>query len=52
MFHRIATGVQIAAGAVGGIYASTTFIQKEAPYYHSGLWATAVRLFWTFTNLF
>lgn len=34
--------MQIAAGAVGGIYASTTFIEKEAPYYHSGLWATAV----------
>lgn len=26
-------------GAVGGIYASTVFMQKEAPTYRTGLWA-------------
>jgi hypothetical protein len=39
---RIATGFQIAAGAIGGIYASLTFQQKQAPHYTGGLWATAV----------
>ncbi|KAI9735370.1 MAG: hypothetical protein M1818_006565 [Claussenomyces sp. TS43310] len=43
--RAIASGVQIAAGAIGGIYASTTFMQKEAPYYRSGLWATAATQF-------
>lgn len=38
----VASGFQIAAGAIGGIYASTTFQQKQAPKYEGGLWATAV----------
>jgi len=41
-FNSVASGLQIALGAIGGIYASTVFMQKEAPTYHSGIWATAV----------
>jgi hypothetical protein len=40
--HSIASGLQIAAGAIGGIYASTTFMQRQRPKYEGGLWATAV----------
>ena len=35
----MASGFQIAFGALGGIYASTVFMQKEAPTYRTGLWA-------------
>jgi MFS family permease len=39
--RSVASALQVAFGAIGGIYASTTFMQKEAPKYTSGLWATA-----------
>ena len=39
---RVASGLQVAFGAVGGIYASTVFMQKEAPLYRTGLWAVTV----------
>ncbi|EXJ91890.1 hypothetical protein A1O3_00440 [Capronia epimyces CBS 606.96] len=42
--RAVASGFQIAAGAIGGIYASTTFIAKQAPKYAGGLWATAFSL--------
>jgi hypothetical protein len=39
---RVASGLQVAFGAIGGIYASTVFMQKEAPLYRTGLWAVTV----------
>ncbi|KAF2198050.1 MFS general substrate transporter [Delitschia confertaspora ATCC 74209] len=39
--RAVASALQVAFGAIGGIYASTTFMQKEAPKYPTGLWATA-----------
>ncbi|EFW21374.1 hypothetical protein D8B26_001582 [Coccidioides posadasii str. Silveira] len=44
--RAIASGLQVAFGAVGGIYASVTFLEREAPTYFSGLWAgIAAQLF-------
>jgi len=37
--RMVASGLQVAFGAVGGIYASTTFMEEEVPHYTSGLWA-------------
>jgi hypothetical protein len=38
--------MQVAFGAIGGIYASTTFMEHEAPLYRSGLWAvTGAQIF-------
>ncbi|KAF2007045.1 MFS general substrate transporter, partial [Amniculicola lignicola CBS 123094] len=37
--RMVASGLQVAFGAIGGIYASTTFMEKELPLYRSGLWA-------------
>ncbi|KAF2009766.1 MFS general substrate transporter [Aaosphaeria arxii CBS 175.79] len=37
--RMVASGLQVAFGAIGGIYASTVFMEKEAPTYISGLWA-------------
>ncbi|OAL49636.1 MFS general substrate transporter [Pyrenochaeta sp. DS3sAY3a] len=37
--RMVASGLQVAFGAIGGIYASTVFMQKEAPHYRTGLWA-------------
>ncbi|ORX99557.1 major facilitator superfamily domain-containing protein [Clohesyomyces aquaticus] len=37
--RMVASGLQVAFGTLGGIYASTTFMQKEAPLYRTGLWA-------------
>lgn len=39
--RAVASALQIAFGAIGGIYASTTFKQNEAPEYPTGLWAAA-----------
>lgn len=36
---RVASAMQVAFGAVGGIYASTTFMEKDAPTYRNGMWA-------------
>ncbi|PGH17691.1 hypothetical protein AJ80_04698 [Polytolypa hystricis UAMH7299] len=35
----IASALQVAFGAVGGVYASVTFMEKESPTYVTGLWA-------------
>ncbi|PGH18792.1 hypothetical protein AJ79_00205 [Helicocarpus griseus UAMH5409] len=37
--RAVASGLQVAFGAVGGVYASLTFMEKEAPTYFTGLWA-------------
>jgi cbb3-type cytochrome oxidase subunit 3 len=34
----VANGVQFVFAAIGGIYASTTFMQKEYPTYRTGVW--------------
>lgn len=39
---RVASGMQVGFGAVGGIYASTVMLEKEAPLYRTGLWAVCV----------
>ncbi|KAF2280251.1 MFS general substrate transporter [Westerdykella ornata] len=44
--RMVASGLQVAFGAIGGIFASTTFMQHEAPTYRTGLWAvTGCQLF-------
>jgi hypothetical protein len=44
--YRVASGLQVAFGAIGGIYVSTVFMEKEAPLYRTGLWAvTGARLY-------
>jgi len=42
--NRVASGMQVAFGALGGIYASTVFMEKEVPHYRTGLWAVTVCL--------
>ncbi|KAF1809799.1 MFS general substrate transporter [Eremomyces bilateralis CBS 781.70] len=37
--RAIASAMQVMFGAIGGIYASTTFMEKELPHYTSGIWA-------------
>lgn len=37
--RMVASGFQVGFGAIGGIYASTVFMEKEAPDYRTGLWA-------------
>ena len=39
--RSVGSALVIGFGAIGGIIASTAFTQEEAPYYRSGLWATA-----------
>lgn len=39
MYLRVASGLQVGFGAIGGIYASTVFMQKETPTYRTGIWA-------------
>jgi|TARA_R110002003_G_scaffold1110_5_gene22389 cbb3-type cytochrome oxidase subunit 3 len=36
--RSVANGVQFVFAAIGGIYASTTFMQKEYPTYRTGVW--------------
>ncbi|KAJ4293575.1 hypothetical protein N0V90_008858 [Kalmusia sp. IMI 367209] len=36
--RSVANGVQLLFAAIGGIYASTTFMQKEYPTYRTGVW--------------
>ncbi|KAF2747975.1 MFS general substrate transporter [Sporormia fimetaria CBS 119925] len=44
--RMVASALQVAFGAIGGIYASTTFQEHEAPLYRNGLWAvTGTQLF-------
>ncbi|OCT49794.1 putative transporter [Cladophialophora carrionii] len=44
--RSVGSALQIGFGAIGGIVASTAFTQNEAPYYRSGLWATAALQFY------
>lgn len=45
--RAVASALQVGFGAIGGIYASTTFMEKEAPKYRSGLWAAAATQMFT-----
>ncbi|KAF2816317.1 MFS general substrate transporter [Mytilinidion resinicola] len=36
--RSMASGIQFVFAAIGGIYASTTFMQKEYPSYRTGVW--------------
>lgn len=44
--RSVASALQIGFGAIGGIIASTTFQQRDAPRYITGLWVTAGLQFW------
>ncbi|KAH7088023.1 major facilitator superfamily domain-containing protein [Paraphoma chrysanthemicola] len=37
--RMVASGLQVGFGAVGGIYASTVFMEREIPTYRTGIWA-------------
>lgn len=50
--RMVASAMQVGFGAIGGIYASTVFMQKEAPTYRTGLWAvTGVQFFIIFSAI-
>jgi hypothetical protein len=40
--RSVGSGLQFAFAAIGGIYASCTFMQKEAPSYRTGVWCAVV----------
>lgn len=44
--RSVGSALQIGFGAIGGIIASTTFRQVDAPRYITGLWVTAGLQFW------
>ncbi|KAF2685980.1 MFS general substrate transporter [Lentithecium fluviatile CBS 122367] len=44
--RSVGSALQIGFGAIGGIIASTTFRQKDAPRYVTGLWVTAGLQLW------
>ncbi|OAL00539.1 MFS general substrate transporter [Phaeosphaeriaceae sp. SRC1lsM3a] len=39
--RMVASGLQVAFGAIGGIYGSTVFMEREKPTYLTGIWAVA-----------
>jgi hypothetical protein len=43
--RSVANGVQFVFAAIGGIYASTTFMQKEYPTYRTGVWCAVATQF-------
>lgn len=43
--RSVANGVQLLFAAIGGIYASTTFMQKEFPSYRTGVWCAVATQF-------
>ena len=43
--RAVANGVQFLFAAIGGIYASTTFMQKEFPSYRTGVWCAVATQF-------
>ncbi|KAF2745035.1 MFS general substrate transporter [Sporormia fimetaria CBS 119925] len=43
--RAIANGIQFLFAAIGGIYASTTFMQKEYPTYRTGVWCAVATQF-------
>jgi hypothetical protein len=49
--RSVGSALQIGFGAIGGIIASTTFREKDAPRYVNGLWATAALQFFTWIAL-
>ncbi|KAF2846543.1 phthalate transporter-like protein [Plenodomus tracheiphilus IPT5] len=44
--RSVGSALQIGFGAIGGIIASTTFKQEDAPRYITGLWVTTGLQFW------
>ena len=38
--RSVSSALQIGFGAIGGVFASTVFREKDAPNYRNGLWAT------------
>jgi len=40
--RSVGSCVQFAFAAIGGVYASCTFMQKEAPTYRTGVWCAVV----------
>lgn len=45
--RSVGSALQIGFGAVGGIIASTSFREQDAPKYVNGLWTTAALQFFT-----
>lgn len=45
--RSVGSALQIGFGAIGGIIASTSFREQDAPRYRPGLWATAALQFFT-----
>jgi hypothetical protein len=43
--RSVANGVQLLFAAIGGIYASCTFMQKEYPTYTTGTWCAVATQF-------
>ncbi|PSN74778.1 MFS general substrate transporter [Corynespora cassiicola Philippines] len=43
--RSVANGVQLLFASIGGIYASTTFMQKEYPSYRTGVWCAVATQF-------
>lgn len=43
--RSVANGVQFVFAAIGGIYASTTFMQREYPTYRTGVWCAIATQF-------
>jgi hypothetical protein len=43
--RSMANGIQLLFAAIGGIYASTTFMQKEYPSYRTGVWCAVATQF-------
>lgn len=41
----MAVGIQLLFAAIGGIYASTTFMQTEYPTYRTGVWCAVATQF-------
>ncbi|KAH7125140.1 major facilitator superfamily domain-containing protein [Dendryphion nanum] len=49
--RAVGSALQIGFGAIGGILASTTFRQKDAPRYTTGLWVSAGLQLWMMSTL-
>ena len=43
--RSVASGVQMLFAAIGGVYASCTFMQKEYPTYRTGVWCAVATQF-------
>lgn len=49
--RSVGSALLIGFGGIGGILASTTFKQSEAPKYRSGLWATVALQLWVISSV-